>query len=117
MADALQRALAAAGPVVVEGRDAGTIVFPNADCKFFLDASLEARAQRRLRELLGRGEAAALEQVREALAARDATDRHRALAPLTRAPDATYIDSSTMTADEVVDLVLKEVERVCSTRS
>lgn len=116
-ADALQRRLAVTGPVVVEGRDAGTVVFPQADCKFYLDASLEVRAQRRLRDRGARGEPADLGAVREALAARDLADRSRAMAPLTRADDAIYIDSSAMTIDEVIELMAKEVERVCSTRS
>lgn len=116
-ADALQRRLAVTGPVVVEGRDAGTVVFPQADCKFYLDASLEVRAQRRLRDRRARWEPADLGAVREALAARDLGDRSRAMAPLTRADDAIYIDSSAMTSDEVIELMVKEVERVCSTRS
>jgi cytidylate kinase len=115
-ADALQRRLAAREPVVVEGRDAGTVVFPEADCKFYLDASLPARAERRLAEYRARGEAVDLQAVHQALAERDAADRGRALAPLGRAVDATYIDSSGMTVDEVVELMVKEVERVWSIR-
>ncbi|HEV8673421.1 MAG TPA: (d)CMP kinase [Methylomirabilota bacterium] len=116
-ADALQRRLAAAGPVVVEGRDAGTVVFPGADCKFYLDASLEVRARRRLADRRVRGEPGELDTVREALAARDTADRGRAMAPLVRTEEATYIDSSDMSVDEVIELMAKEVERVCSTRS
>lgn len=116
-ADALQRAMAARGPTVVEGRDAGSAVFPQADCKFYLDASLEARARRRLRERHARGEPAELDAIRDALAARDLADRMRTLAPLTRTPEATYIDSSEMTVEEVLELMAKEVDRVCSTRS
>src|SRR5262249_5162218 len=116
-ADALQRRLAAAGPVVVEGRDAGTGVFPQADCKFYLDASLDVRAGRRLAARRGRGEVHDLDTVREALAARDLADRTREAAPLRRTEDATYIDSSGMTIDEVIELMAKEVERVCSTSS
>ena len=116
-ADALQRRLAAEGPVVVEGRDAGTVVFPEADCKFYLDASLEVRAARRLADRRARGETADLAGVREALAARDLADRTRAMAPLRRTEDAIYIDSSGMTIDEVIELMAKEVERMCSTSS
>ncbi len=116
-ADALQRRLAASGPVVVEGRDAGTVVFPQAECKFYLDASLEERARRRLADRRARGETQELAAVREALAARDVADRTRPLAPLTRTPEASYIDSSGLTVDEVVELMAKEVERVCSTLS
>ncbi len=114
-ADALQRGLASAAPVVVEGRDAGTVVFPEADCKFYLDASLEVRAARRLADRRSRGETADLAGVREALAARDLADRTRAMAPLQRTEDAIYIDSSGMSIDEVIELMAKEVERVCST--
>lgn len=116
-ADALQRRLAAEGPIVVEGRDAGTVVFPEADCKFYLDASLEVRTARRLADRRARGEPADLAGVREALAARDEADRTRAMAPLQRTEDATYIDSSAMTIDEVIELMAKDVERVCSTGS
>lgn len=116
-ANEVQRRLAAAGPVVVEGRDAGTVVFPEADCKFYLDASLEERARRRLADRRLRGEATDLRAVRGALEARDAADRSRPLAPLARTTDATYIDSSGLTVDEVVELMVKEVERVCSTPS
>jgi cytidylate kinase len=116
-ADALQRRLAASGPVVVEGRDAGTVVFPRAECKFYLDASLETRARRRLADRRARGETGALDTVQGALAARDRADQSRAMAPLVRTEDATYIDSSELTVDEVIELMAKEVERVCSTRS
>ncbi len=114
-ADALQRRLAEAGPVVVEGRDAGSAVFPGAECKFYLDASLEERARRRFADRRARGEVVDAGAVREALAARDLADQTRALAPLARTPEATYVDSSGMTVDEVVELMAKEVERVCST--
>lgn len=115
-ADALQRAHAARGPVVVEGRDAGTVVFPHADCKFYLDASLEARARRRLADRRGSGEGGELVAIRAAIVTRDRADQTRAVAPLARTTEATYVDSSEMTVDEVVELMAKEVERVCSTR-
>ncbi len=115
--DEIQRRVAAGGPVVVEGRDAGTVVFPDADCKFYLDASLEARAERRAAEYRERGEPVAQEAIHRALAARDRADQTRSLAPLSRTPDATYVDSSGMTVDEVVELMAKEVERECSTPS
>ena len=93
------------------------MVFPEADCKFYLDASPDARAGRRLGDHQQRGEAVTLEGVREGLAARDTADRTRVLAPLARTPDATYVDSSDLAVDEVVELMAKEVDRVCSTRS
>jgi CMP/dCMP kinase len=116
-ADGLQRQFAAGGPVVVEGRDAGTVVFPNADCKFYLDAALPVRAARRLADRRSRGEAAELSAVQEALAARDEADQSRQVAPLVRHEDAIYIDSSALAIDEVVDLMVKEVERACCTGS
>ena len=116
-ADRRQRELAARGSVVVEGRDAGTVVFPEADCKFFLDASPDARARRRFSEQRAGGAGADLEGIRSAIAARDAADRTRSVAPLAQSADATYIDSSDLTVDEVVELMGKEVERACSTRS
>jgi cytidylate kinase len=115
-ADRIQRAHAEKGPLVVEGRDAGTVVFPGAECKFYLDASLDARARRRLAERRA-GDDEHFEDVCAAITARDRADETRTLAPLRRPPDATYVDSSAMTVDEVVELMAKEVERVCSTRS
>ena len=116
-ADRLQRKAAARGPVVVEGRDAGTVVFPEAECKFYLDASPDARARRRFAEQRAGGGGADLEVIRTAIAARDDADRTRSVAPLAQSADATYVDSSDMTVDEVVELMAKEVERACSTRS
>jgi cytidylate kinase len=116
-ADRLQRQAAARGPVVVEGRDAGTVVFPEAECKFYLDASPDARARRRYAEQPAGGVSANLETIRDAIAARDAADRTRPVARLERSADATYVDSSAMTVDEVVELMAQEVERACSTRS
>ena len=120
--DRLQRAQAERGPVVVEGRDAGSVVFPDADCKFYLDASLEARARRRLTELNapGRAEPAGardLETIRSAIHARDLADQTRAVAPLARGAETTYVDSSELTVDQVVDHMAEEVERACSTRA
>jgi cytidylate kinase len=116
-ADALQRAHAARGPVVVEGRDAGSVVFPDAECKFYLDASLEARARRRLAERQAAGERADLSAIRTAIQARDEADETRPVAPLEKSLDAMYVDSSAMTVDEVVELMAREVEAACSTRS
>jgi cytidylate kinase len=116
-ADDLQRRHAARGPAVVEGRDAGTVVFPEADCKFYLDASPSARARRRHAEQRAGGDAADLEAIRMAIRARDDADRTRPVAPLEKSADATYVDSSDMTVDEVVELMAKEVEQACSTRS
>jgi cytidylate kinase len=113
----LQRTLAAAGGVVLEGRDIGTVVCPDADVKFFLDASLDERARRRHRELAGRGVEMPLDRVREELAARDAQDRARAVAPLVKAEDAITLESTDRTPEQVVDLMLRAIERQCSTRA
>jgi cytidylate kinase len=105
----LQRAAGERGGVVMEGRDIGTAVFPDAEYKFFLDASAEARAERRWRELDARGVLIAREEVLAQLHQRDERDRGRELAPLMPAPDAIAIDSSAMSADEVVDLMAQRV--------
>jgi cytidylate kinase len=115
-ADALQRECAGRGSVVVEGRDAGTVVFPDAEWKFYLDASLEARAGRRLAERRAVGERADLDAIRTAIRARDEADATRPVAPLVRRADQVWIDSSRLTVDEVVELMAQEVERACSTR-
>jgi cytidylate kinase len=113
----LQRGLAAAGGAVLEGRDTGTVVCPDAEVKFYLDASLEARARRRQAEWASRGVAMDLEAVRDEIIARDAQDTTRALAPLRRAPDAIYVDTSAPGIEAVVDTMVQAVERRrCSTR-
>lgn len=116
-ADALQRAHAERGPLVVEGRDAGSVVFPHADAKFYLDASLEARARRRLTDRRAGAPGEGLASVRAAIADRDRVDQTRAVAPLYRPSDAVYVDSSEMTVDQVVLLMVRETERLCSTAS
>jgi len=114
----LQRELAARGGVVLEGRDTGTVVCPDADVKFFLDASVETRARRRHAELVAAGRALPLDAVRVEIAARDRQDRTRALAPLRKADDAIEVDASDRTPDEVVAVMLDAVERQrCCTRS
>src|SRR5262245_29639813 len=105
---ARQQLMGHAGGVVMEGRDIGTHVFPNAEVKIYLDASPEARAQRRYDEDLGRGVAVASpEEMREEIELRDHRDKTRADSPLTQVEDAVYIDSSEMTVDEVVERILE----------
>ena len=105
----IQRALRDRGPLVAEGRDLGTVVFPDAEVKIYLDADLETRARRRERELGARGIAATLEQVRADLAERDERDRTRRDSPL-RPPDrATMIDGSGLDVEHVVAAVLDAV--------
>jgi len=103
---AWQRALREKGPLVGEGRDLGTVVFPDAEVKIYLDADLETRALRRCRELHSRGIAVTLEAVREDLARRDERDRTRADSPLRAAEGARVVDTSGMELEEQVRTVL-----------
>ena len=96
---AYQRRYGNENGAVLDGRDIGTIVFPQADIKLFVTASLEARARRRHAELLRRGQDASFQSVMADLAARDAADRNRAAAPLVPAADATQFDTTDMDAD------------------
>jgi len=114
----LQRALAARGGVVLEGRDTGTVVCPDADVKFFLDASIETRARRRQAELAAAGRALSMDEVHAEIAVRDRQDTTRALAPLRRADDAIDVDTSDRSTDEVLAVMLETVEKYrCCTRS
>ena len=101
-----QRAYAAEGGVVMEGRDIGTVVFPGADVKIYLDASEEERARRRASDAAHAGSQAGQAAVAEAIKARDTSDTTRKYSPLTVAPDATYIDTTTMPIAQVVETVL-----------
>ncbi|MGZ3511456.1 MAG: (d)CMP kinase [Candidatus Binataceae bacterium] len=105
----LQRAAGAHGAVVMEGRDIGTAVFPDAEFKFFLDAGAEVRADRRWRELDAHGVAITRAEVLAQLHQRDRRDRGRELAPLMPAPDAIVIDASGMSVEEVVTLMAQRV--------
>jgi CMP/dCMP kinase len=105
----LQRRLAQSGPAVAEGRDLGTVVFPEAEVKIYLDADLETRARRRHRELQSRGIPASLEQVQEDLERRDARDRERDEAPLRTPSDAIVVDTTGMDPQAQVEAVLAAV--------
>lgn len=94
--------------LVTEGRDIGSVVIPDADFKFYLDAKPEIRAKRRFDELMGR---TPYEQILNDVIARDKQDMGRKVAPLKRCEDAIYIDSSRLDIDEVCDIILKEVEK------
>jgi cytidylate kinase len=107
----LQRRLGADGGVVVEGRDVGTVVFPQAQAKFFLTASDEERARRRVAELRAKGQAVSLADTLAEMRARDERDSSRATAPLRQAEDAVLIDSSGAPVDEVVARLEAEVRR------
>lgn len=107
-----QRALGREGGIVMEGRDIGSVVFPHADVKVYLDASAEERARRRAHDesRSDRTGAPALAEVREQLAARDTSDSTRAVSPLTRAADAVYLDTTGVAIDDVVARVIALVE-------
>lgn len=99
----LQRDLGAEGAVVLEGRDIGTVVFPNAEVKIFLTASIEERARRRTEELKAKGVAADPETVKREMARRDMQDATRATAPLRKSADAIEVDTSGMAIESVLD--------------
>jgi cytidylate kinase len=100
-----QRRAGSRGSVVMEGRDVGTVIFPDAGLKIFLEASAESRAQRRWREHQQKGDQLTLEQVIEEVRDRDRRDRTRATSPLVRAADAVLIDNTAMDAEETARLV------------
>jgi len=102
----LQRAIGSRGPTVAEGRDIGTVVFPKARCKVYLDASIEERARRRAEEFTRKGISVDIAEVREDIRARDEKDMTRAVAPLRRADDAHIIDTTHMTPDEAVNAIV-----------
>jgi cytidylate kinase len=108
----LQRAAGRDGGVVLEGRDIGTAVFPDAEAKFFLTASVEVRAERRFLELQARGEQADLDAIRREVEARDQRDSSRAVAPLRQARDAELVDSSSLTVAQVVERMVTRVRRI-----
>ena len=108
----LQRRIGARGGVVLDGRDIGTVVFPDAELKFFLSASAEERGRRRYIELQQKGIATSLEETIADVIARDRQDSERALAPLRQADDAIAIDSTGMTIDAVVAQMMAEVQRI-----
>lgn len=103
----LQKNLAADYDVVMDGRDIGTNILPNADLKIYLTASVEARAGRRFKELTEKGMACDLEAIAADIAERDARDMGREIAPLKQADDAVLVDSSNMTILEVVSMILE----------
>ena len=105
-----QRELGKDGGVIVEGRDIGTVVFPDADLKFFLSASAEERGKRRYLELKAKGENISLEETIAAVAQRDEQDARREHSPLRRADDAIDIDSSGLSIDEVVALMEEKIK-------
>lgn len=106
---ATQRNIAEKGSVIMDGRDIGTTVFPNADYKFFLTASPDERARRRHLELLNSGETIDIETVKANLLERDKIDSEREIAPLKQAEDAILIDNTYLTKEETIDLILSYI--------
>ena len=102
---ALQRGLADRGGVIMDGRDIGTVVMPDADVKIYLTASSEVRARRRVLELEAKGEKPDFEEVKRDIEERDYRDMHREISPLKQADDAVLVDTSDMTIDEVVSKI------------
>lgn len=104
-----QRRMGEAGGVLMDGRDIGTVVFPNAEVKIFLTATVEERAMRRYKELVAKGEQVVLEELQKDIAERDKQDMEREISPLRQAEDAIYLDTSDMTIDEVTAYILNLV--------
>lgn len=104
-----QRALAAKHSVIMDGRDIGTVILPNAEVKIFLTAQPEARAQRRFDELLARGENVTFEGVLRDIQRRDEQDTNRPIAPLRQAEDAVLLDNSTLDLAQTVQAVLRVI--------
>jgi len=105
----LQREAGTHGGIVAEGRDMGSVVFPNADFKFFLDANIDERIRRRHSELLEKNGQAGLAAISRDMQARDDQDSQRKIAPLKAAPDAVTIDSTSLTISEVVEMILERI--------
>lgn len=107
----IQRDMAAKNSVVMDGRDIGTVILPQADVKIFLTASAEKRAERRCAELREKGQDVELGQVLADMARRDSLDAGRAVAPLRQAPDAVLLDTSDLTLEESIDAVLRIIRK------
>lgn len=106
-----QRKIGSQGPLVAEGRDMGTVIFPEARHKFYLDASLEVRVNRRFQERQKKGESISREKVKKDLIKRDYQDMNRRLSPLRPAKDAKIIDSTKLSPDQVVEKIIKEMKK------
>lgn len=108
---AMQQEIGAKGGLVAEGRDMGTVVFPQAACKFFLDATAEERARRRVSQLKEKGQSVEYQEILDQIKKRDYDDTNRVLAPLKPAIDAVILDSSGIGPDEVIERMLGTVTR------
>jgi len=105
----LQRKIGRNGGIVMEGRDIGTVVFPDAEFKVYLDASLEVRAQRRFNELRAKGIKITIDDLKKEIIERDRANTQRVLAPLSKAPDAIILNTSNMTFDKQVSMIVSFV--------
>ena len=108
---ALQRQLGEKGSIVAEGRDMGTVVFPKAACKFFLNASAEERARRRQKQLAEKGQSVDYQEILDQISKRDYDDSRRALAPLKPAADAVMVDSSRMDIEAVIAFMVDRIAK------
>ena len=109
-----QRKISENSSVVMDGRDIGTVVFPNAEVKFFVTASAQVRAQRRYKELTAKGEIVDFEQIRQSIINRDKLDSQREISPLRKADDAIELDNSEMTIDGQFEFAVKIIDKILS---
>ena len=107
----VQQEMGAKKSVIMDGRDIGTDVFPNARYKFFITATAEERAKRRYRELMEKGENVSYEETLESIIQRDYNDSHREVSPLRKAEDAEEVDTTDMTIDEVISYICDKIEK------
>jgi|SRR6185436_10583998 len=108
---ALQKKMQEHGGLVMDGRDIGTTVFPNADLKIFMTADKKIRAERRYKELISKGVKVTFEEVKKNIESRDDEDTHRKISPLRKADDAVILDNSYMNFEQQLDFVMNEIER------
>ena len=113
---AQQQRIGAAGGIVMEGRDIGTVVFPKAELKIFLDATPDERARRRHAQHIEQGIESSLEQTRKEVEERDRRDSTRTVSPLVQASDAVYLDTTALNADDAVDVIVRLAEKKVANR-
>ena len=106
----MQRKIASQMSCVLDGRDIGSYVLPNADYKFYVTASADVRAERRYKELIERGQSVDFEQIKSEIIARDENDKNRDFAPLVQADDAILIETSNLSIEEVLDLIISYIK-------
>lgn len=111
-----QRRMGAEGGIVLEGRDIGTVVFPDADVKIFMIANAEERARRRQRDLVQQGVHVSLDELKDEITVRDKKDSDRDVSPLRKADDAIILDTSNLTVDQQVEFIITKVQEVLSKR-